>query len=403
MVTPLAAGLAALAAALAVAPFGRRPPSVHHGHGRPGSRRSADTDRPPGLPRPGRARPGSVRRGSRAAGRAAALVGGAGLVGLGVAGPVAGILVVVVICAGRRSRRRTAARERADRFDELAAEVLGAFATEVAAGLAPAPALDAAIGTTIADAEPALAAVRAALRSDVDPVAALAATGIPALDDLSAAWRVCHTDGMRLGPVAERLAEVARGEAARSAELRAALAGPRASGNMLAVLPLAGIGLAALAGGSPVHFLLRTPAGGAFALTGVGLELVGLAWHPRMAHRARAAARPRDASQPRTSHPDTGHSDAGHPGASHPGTGHPGTSYSDAGHPDAGNPDAGNPGTGHPGTGHPGTGHPGTGHPGTSRSGNPTLGAARDAPGSTARRRAPWSGPPTIPTQRRPR
>ncbi len=364
MVTPLAAGLAAVAAALAVAPLGRRPPFMGHRPRTPGPGRGPGNRDRPGRLRSARGRADASHPGRPATRlRGAALVGGAGFIGFAVAGPVAGILAGVLLVAGRRSRRRAAARAQADRLDELAAEVLMAFAAEVAAGLAPAPALEAAIGTTIADAEPALAGIRTALRADADPVPALTATGIPTLADLAAAWVVCHTDGLRIGPVAERLAEVARGEAARSAELRGALAGPRASGNLLAVLPLAGIGLAALAGGSPVHFLLRTPVGGAFTFAGVGLELAGLAWLTRMADRTRGAARPLEPPDDRDGrfHRDDG-----------------------AGIPDRDPPHGRPPDADHPGD------------PGL----DPSAGAPTPA---TVRRAVPRTGPPTIPAPRRPR
>jgi tight adherence protein B len=280
VVTPLAAGLAAVAAALAVAPLGRRPPSPRRGRSAPWATRPPFRrhGRPDGTPTAGRPTGWAI-------GSLSAVVG---LAALAVAGPIAAVLASVAVLVARRSRRRRAAQARADRLDRMAAEVLAAFAAELAAGLPPAPALDAAIGTTITDAEPAMAAVHAALRSDLDPTATLTTSGIPALRDLAAAWHVSHTEGMRLGPIADRLAAVMRAEVARSAELSAALAGPRASGRLLAVLPVAGIGLGGLAGASPVHFLLRTPIGGACALAGMTLELAGLAWLNRMAARAGA-------------------------------------------------------------------------------------------------------------------
>ncbi len=114
---------------------------------------------------------------------------------------------------------------------------------------------------------------------------------VPApLARLAAAWDVAARTG---APTADVLDALARGLAAERDEvlgLRAALAGPRASAVVLALLPLAGVGLGLLMGVNPVGVLVGTTVGRVCALAGLGLGAGGWWWTSRM---VAAAARVR--------------------------------------------------------------------------------------------------------------
>ena len=57
---------------------------------------------------------------------------------------------------------------------------------------------------------------------------------------------------------------------------------------MLAVLPVAGMALAGLAGARPWAVLLGSPGGVGLLLLGVTLDLCGVAWLRRLARRVEA-------------------------------------------------------------------------------------------------------------------
>jgi tight adherence protein B len=65
--------------------------------------------------------------------------------------------------------------------------------------------------------------------------------------------------------------------------VRAELASAHATARLVAVLPLATLGLSTGTGGDPWGFLLGHPAGLACLATGTGLVLGGLAWIDRIA------------------------------------------------------------------------------------------------------------------------
>ena len=61
---------------------------------------------------------------------------------------------------------------------------------------------------------------------------------------------------------------------------------PSATGRLLAVLPLAGLGLGFAFGGDPLAFLLGTAVGRLALCAGVGLACAGIAWSERIARAA---------------------------------------------------------------------------------------------------------------------
>lgn len=210
------------------------------------------------------------------------------------AGPVAAVVVAVTAgclyrAGGHARRRHHQARVRA-----RAEDLLAAVAAELDAGGPPAVALHAAASGVLATARRAVAIpggggrpgsgwipldrLAAALAAADDPGDVLCASEAGSVRQLGIAYRVCTRAGARLAPVAEMLAALARSDAVRAAELSAALAGPRASGRLVAALPIAGIALGSLTGTAVLHTLLATPAGVACLLIGGLADLVGLRW-----------------------------------------------------------------------------------------------------------------------------
>lgn len=214
-----------------------------------------------------------------------AAVAGAVVGAVVAAGPVAGATLVGALVVARRALHR-AARGRFRAAARAAAEdLLAAVAAELDAGADPVSALRQAAMATEGDAPGTnglvaddLTVLRRALASGADPAATLARCQTPSLRQLAAAYRVCSTSGVRLAPLATTLSVQARAAAVRADELGAALAGPRSSGRLVAGLPVAGIGLAALLGADPGRVLLHSAAGVSCLVAGTLLDVVGLRW-----------------------------------------------------------------------------------------------------------------------------
>ncbi len=216
---------------------------------------------------------------------------GAGLLlGLLLGGPVlaaVGVLLAVtaVDALARRTRARAAGQER-----RAAGEACAALASELRAGRPAGTALEAAAVVAAGPLRDRLRAASGSARLGGDVTQALRQgppTAVPeVVAGLSACWKVCAGTGSGLAAAVERLADGlrARDDARRAVE--AELAGPRATAGLLAVLPLAGIGLAAGLGARPVHVLLHTTVGAGCLVLGVVLDLLGLLWSRRIATSA---------------------------------------------------------------------------------------------------------------------
>ena len=202
-------------------------------------------------------------------------------------GPVAAVLAVLLALVGGRAWvRRRLARGRDEERDS-AAEVLAVLAAELRAGRQPADALEAAAGVALGPLAATLGTAATGARVGADPGAALlrsaATSAVPdLLRGLAACWQVCGRTGSSLAAAVDRLAETLRAEGVQRLAVDAELAGPRATAVLLALLPLAGIALAAGLGARPVHVLLETPLGLGCLAGGFGLDLLGLWWTERI-------------------------------------------------------------------------------------------------------------------------
>lgn len=209
----------------------------------------------------------------------------------------ASVLPVAAGAAGVPVLRRVrlaaeARRTREDRADAVIA-LCAALAAEVRTGRQPAEALGyAARGTEgLGDGH---AAVLAAARFGGDVPGALAAAarapGAEGLLGLAACWRVAVDRGAGLAAGLDRLEGALRAERDQRADLRAQVAGARATTVMLACLPALGLALGTGLGADPLRVLLHTGAGLGFLLAGALLEGLGVWWAVRIMRGAEAVA-----------------------------------------------------------------------------------------------------------------
>jgi tight adherence protein B len=110
--------------------------------------------------------------------------------------------------------------------------------------------------------------------------------GLGGLEDLARAWRLSQDTGASMAGVLDQVAVALRGDLAVERTLGAELAGPRATGKLMAVLPGCGLGMGYLLGGDPVAFLVGGPAGWACLVLGIALACAGVLWIDRLARVA---------------------------------------------------------------------------------------------------------------------
>ncbi|MDI9628342.1 MAG: pilus assembly protein TadB [Acidobacteriota bacterium] len=188
-------------------------------------------------------------------------------------------VVPVLVAAGTLGwliSQARAERVRREAAEEVvhACQALGA---QLRVGDVPARAL-----TRVAVDSPLLQPVAAtqAIGGDV-PAALRAVAGRPGchgLFDLARSWQLCQVTGAPIADAANRVADGLRVDAAAERLVAAELAGPRASGRMLAALPALGMGLGYVSGGDPIEFLGGTWVGQICLAVAVCLVCAGLVW-----------------------------------------------------------------------------------------------------------------------------
>lgn len=210
---------------------------------------------------------------------------------------IAGAAAVPLVRRWVRGRARRRQRERAaDSVAALCAAVVG----ELRAGQEPGQALVAGLRECAADGEPkvrggpggeawlgeAEAAVLAAARFGGDVPGALRQAadgpGLEGLSGMAACWQVAVDGGAGLVAGLDRLETALRADRRRREELRAQLAGAWSTVVVLALLPVAGLGLGAALGADPLRVLLHTPGGLLCLAVGGLLEAAGLFWACRI-------------------------------------------------------------------------------------------------------------------------
>ena len=98
------------------------------------------------------------------------------------------------------------------------------------------------------------------------------------LTQLAAAWQLSGDSGAPIADAADRVAEGLREEEATAASVAVEVAGARTTGRIMALLPLAGLGLGYLAGGDPVRYIVTTWLGQMLFVAGVALAAAGAWW-----------------------------------------------------------------------------------------------------------------------------
>ncbi|MDQ0750245.1 tight adherence protein B [Streptomyces africanus] len=208
----------------------------------------------------------------------------------------ASVLPVVLGVAGvpllRRVRLAGRVRRDRERRADAVIALCGALAGEVRAGRQPGEALLRAARDCggLADAQgTVLAAAR--FGGDVPDALATAAgqPGAEGLRGLAACWRVAVDQGAGLAAGLDRLAAALRAERDQRSDLRAQLAGARATAVLLAGLPSLGLLIGTVLGADPLHVLLHTTAGLGCLVAGGVLEGLGLWWVQRIVRGAEAA------------------------------------------------------------------------------------------------------------------
>jgi tight adherence protein B len=196
---------------------------------------------------------------------------------------------LAAVCAGsvvralRGGRRAAADRRRV----QAVAEGLGVLAAELRAGRS----VEEAAGAAVAGCpdEVTGAALGRVLRTGAGPPAPVGR--VPdAVDEVltrvAAAVRLSGRTGCSLAGVATAVEDDLRARARAETELRAAVAGPRASATVLAGLPVLGLLMGGGVGADPWRVLTTTGTGTVLLVVGVALELAGVAWSARLVRRA---------------------------------------------------------------------------------------------------------------------
>lgn len=211
----------------------------------------------------------------------------AGLAGLGVVWVLvpAGLVwaVPAMVVSGTIGWLVVGARAEKRRHDNAAEVVQACLA--VAAQLRVGDIAAVALARVAAD-SPLLAPVAATQVIGGDVPAALRAVavrpGCAGLASLARSWQLCQLTGAPIAAAATRVAEGLRAEAAAERLVAAELAAPRASGRLLALLPVLGVGLGFVAGGNPVEFLLGTFGGQICLVAAISLVCAGMVWTTRL-------------------------------------------------------------------------------------------------------------------------
>ena len=197
-----------------------------------------------------------------------------------VGGPRGGTLAAVVAMVGVTAAVQLRARSRERRRRAAEAETARAcvlVAAEVRSGRSP----EGAVEVVAADC-PVLVPAAAALAVGDDVVRLWREQalhpGQAGLAALGRAWQVSRGCGAPMGPSLDQVADSLEREAEVTATVQGELASAQATGRLMSVLPVVGIGLGYSIGGRPLDFLVGSPVGLACTLAATLLACVGVLW-----------------------------------------------------------------------------------------------------------------------------
>ena len=213
-----------------------------------------------------------------------AAAGLAAVVSTALVAVLAGIVALVGARAWVAARRERAEDARLAGFGEG----LGALTAELRAGRALEPATDAAVRACGTEESGRLLA-RAVRSPGPGPGPRPPGAGddavSSAVDRVSAAVLLSTRTGCSLADVVAAVDDDLRARRRQRQDLRSGVAAPRASAALLACLPLLGLAMGSGVGADPWRVLTATGPGQVLLVTGVALELAGLAWSRRLAER----------------------------------------------------------------------------------------------------------------------
>ncbi|WP_431774227.1 type II secretion system F family protein [Streptomyces cucumeris] len=200
------------------------------------------------------------------------------------------LAAAAVPVVGRWLRRREHSRD-CERHAAGVIELCSAVAGELRAGRQPGEALLAVAPSDLGE-RWGLVAAAARFGGDVPDALRRAARtpGAEGLTGVAACWQVAVDEGAGLAAGLDRVAAALRAERDQRDDLRAKLAGPRATAMALAGLPLVGLVLGSALGADPLYVLLHTPAGLGCLVLGGLLEWAGLFWTGRLVRSALASS-----------------------------------------------------------------------------------------------------------------
>ena len=218
------------------------------------------------------------------------LIAAATVVTFATAGFGVAVALAVAAITGRALWR--AHRQAAGRLDsaEAMTDAVYGLVAELRSGAHPVLAAESAAKDAREPAKAVLTAVSATARLGGDLRPALSRFESPALTPVLAplvhAWSLAQRHGLPLADVLDSVGRDVAGRVRFAHRVRARMAGPRASGTVLAVLPVLGVLLGEGMGASPLHVLFTGGLGQTLLATGVTLICVGLYWITRLTSRA---------------------------------------------------------------------------------------------------------------------
>lgn len=221
-----------------------------------------------------------------------ALIAAAALLALLTFGPGPAIAITIGgITLRSQWRARNQTRNRIAAAESIADAIQGLVA-ELKAGAHPVAAAESAAQDAARPANEVLIAIATTARMDGDLTSVLdrfttnTPTPVPALRPLINAWTLAQRHGL---PLADVLAAVQADVAGRirfAHKVKARMAGPQASGVVLAALPALGVLLGETMGANPLHVLLANPLGQTLLATGTTLICLGIHWTTRLTTQA---------------------------------------------------------------------------------------------------------------------
>ncbi|NMH98684.1 type II secretion system F family protein [Pseudonocardia acidicola] len=226
--------------------------------------------------------PAQARRGLLRSPGTAWLIGLGSVLGLLLGGPGGAVAGALVIGVWRHRRTRRRAEQAGAAAGAELADALARMTDELRAGAHPSAAL-AGIDGDGPLARAALGPAAAAARLGDQIPAALGRSGThPALAaDLArvaGAWALADRHGAPLADLLAGAHSDIRWRVAYGKQVRAQLAGPRATATVLTALPMLGLGLGHLLGADPLAVLRAGVLGQLLLITGVGLAAAGVLW-----------------------------------------------------------------------------------------------------------------------------